>query len=548
MSGHDYAGALFARISGGDNAVAMQHSLLTTTDMPADTPARIAELEHGQTADVRGEIGSGGMATVYDCTFRSRAAAMKVMKSCTETDIRERRAAQLRKEQAILAMLDHPHIPRMLAAGTFESDACFIMDRIRGVNMGELLDWSAGRGLRADILQRTAYDCARILSSVHGNGIAHGDVKPGNIMLGAGRDDAAHLYPWLVDFNLSRPIADNLGPLQRREDSPFIIGTPAYLDPFMEKDPQNDVFGFGATMYHAWKGNGLMPHRITWVAAQANPGLFVRSIEDRLHPAHRSERRWADLLKAILCREPALRPGLPEIEDRLVAMGATRGRRAPAPETCDLGPMLRATVEPVPQARSSHRRALFLVLSGTGLLAATAGLICGKMYKDGQRAGEALPADIRPEAPMAVRYPAAEAIFRQPRTGETFRSSAIADPHRMRVIDLTTDELVVLLEEGKPGLSAGLPRRTQYPASLYTLRPGAGDEESLLQLTRGVYHRSADVTTFYPLSQIGGSPAAEKTRRFIAEWKKIDGGSADPKVLDRLNDRLRELRNAAGVK
>jgi eukaryotic-like serine/threonine-protein kinase len=85
------------------------------------------------------------------------------------------------------------------------------------------------------------------LKAVHAEGVIHGDLKPGNVMLtGSGR-------PILTDFGLAS-LGDDPADLEPSQ----IVGSPPYMSPEMirtgKRAAASDLFALGATLYEAAEG------------------------------------------------------------------------------------------------------------------------------------------------------------------------------------------------------------------------------------------------------------------------------------------------------
>ena len=81
---------------------------------------------------------------------------------------------------------------------------------------------------------------ADALDYAHKNGIVHGDIKPGNLLL----DSAANA--WVTDFGLSRNQSEPL------EASSGLVGTLRYLAPEQlsgHADVRTDIYALGVTLF-----------------------------------------------------------------------------------------------------------------------------------------------------------------------------------------------------------------------------------------------------------------------------------------------------------
>jgi len=175
-----------------------------TAAPPASTDPRpvlmLGELVD-ETYEVRNLLGAGGMGEVYEAHDRvlNRRVALKVHPGGdSEYLLREGRA---------LAAIHHPGIVAVHTMGMHRGVPFLVMERVRGLSVDRLLDERRARGERFGIAEalELLVAVADALSVVHRAGLAHRDVKPGNVMLApAGR-------VVLMDFGLVLPHADRAG-------------------------------------------------------------------------------------------------------------------------------------------------------------------------------------------------------------------------------------------------------------------------------------------------------------------------------------------------
>jgi eukaryotic-like serine/threonine-protein kinase len=146
---------------------------------------------------VLGEIGRGGMGTVYLATRADdryqKQVAIKVIKRGMDTDAI---LFRFRNEQQILADLDHPNIVKLLDAGiTEDGRSYFIMDYVKGL---PILAYCDAR--RLSIVERLKLfrDVCSGVAYAHARRVLHRDLKPGNILV----TDAG--VPKLLDFGIAK--------------------------------------------------------------------------------------------------------------------------------------------------------------------------------------------------------------------------------------------------------------------------------------------------------------------------------------------------------
>jgi serine/threonine protein kinase len=156
----------------------------------------------GDVYEVRALLGAGGMGEVYEVHDRvlNRRVAIKVVHPGIASDY-------LLREGRALAAIHHPGIVTVHTMGAHREIPFLVMERVRGLSLDRMLDDRRARGERFAIVE--ALDLlvaiADGLSIVHKAGLAHRDVKPGNVMLAPGGRVV------LMDFGLVLLDADRPG-------------------------------------------------------------------------------------------------------------------------------------------------------------------------------------------------------------------------------------------------------------------------------------------------------------------------------------------------
>ncbi len=155
-----------------------------------------------ETYEVRSLLGAGGMGEVYEAHDRvlNRRVALKVVHPGVDSEY-------LLREGRALAAIHHPGVVAVHTMGMHRGVAFLVLERVRGLSLDRLLDERRSRGERfgfAEALELLVA-VADALSVVHRAGLAHRDVKPGNVMLAP----ASRVV--LMDFGLVLPHADRAG-------------------------------------------------------------------------------------------------------------------------------------------------------------------------------------------------------------------------------------------------------------------------------------------------------------------------------------------------
>ncbi len=260
---------------------------------------------------IDGPLGEGGMGAVYRATQLSleRVVALKVLTVELSSDpaFRER----FRREGLLQAALDHPHIVTVYEAGEAGNRLFLAMRMVEGPTLKELIQ---RRELDDRRSLRLLTQVAEALDAAHARGLIHRDVKPHNVLVGAGD----HAY--LADFGLTKA-HDDAGMTETGQ----FVGTIDYISPEQARGDhgtaRSDVYALTAVLCECLTGQ--VP--------------YVRATEDRVLLAHLSDAPprpseiRSDLPAAMdeviaegMAKDPAAAPG---VRRRADVEGAARARR-----------------------------------------------------------------------------------------------------------------------------------------------------------------------------------------------------------------------------
>ena len=247
-----YVRALDGTLAFDLSRVLRRPTAITSPDAP--TAPLASPLAAGETVGayrVVREIGRGGMGVVYlaereDFGLR---AALKVLDEPISCDgaasTTSDNALRFDAERRHLARLSHSGVPRIYDAGQTAAGLPFYaMELVEGVPLDEHVR-DRGLGERMGLFVQLC----EVVRHVHARGLAHGDVKPANVLVQEDEPPVGARTPRpvvrLVDFGVAEETVGPPVPGPR----PF---TPAYAAPeiFAGAAPSvaSDVYGLGAVL------------------------------------------------------------------------------------------------------------------------------------------------------------------------------------------------------------------------------------------------------------------------------------------------------------
>ncbi len=195
---------------------------------------------------IKGELGRGGMATVfhaYDPRFE-RDVAIKVLPREFLHDPQFR--VRFEREAKTIALIEHPAIVPVYDFGEEEGQPYIVMRYMSG---GSLADRLAQGPLPINEVINMINRLAPALDAAHSKGVIHRDLKPGNILY----DQYGNSF--LSDFGIARFRQSSNTTLT----GGAILGTPAYMSPEQVQgenniDGRSDIYSLGVILFQVLTG------------------------------------------------------------------------------------------------------------------------------------------------------------------------------------------------------------------------------------------------------------------------------------------------------
>lgn len=190
----------------------------------------------GERFEVIERVGAGGSGTVYRVRDEEtgETAALKRLHPGVDPRIRE----DGRSELEVARRVSHPNVVAVHEVLDLDRGAAILLEDAPG---GALADRLADEGaLEPEEAAHVLAQALDGLAALHEAGVAHGDVKPANLLLDA--EDRVKV----ADFGIARA-----GEAERTRTGDQTPGTPAYMAPEQHAgepaSPASDVYGAGAT-------------------------------------------------------------------------------------------------------------------------------------------------------------------------------------------------------------------------------------------------------------------------------------------------------------
>lgn len=196
--------------------------------------------------EIRQSLGKGGMGEVFLAYDRStqQPVALKVVREESRMPGDDE---ALRQETLLARQVGHPNVCRVHDLAPSAWGPILVMEHIAGQTLHtHIRRKKAHGGYSSDEFRRIASEVCSGLAAIHAQGLVHGDLKPGNVMVTADR-------AIILDFGFAQERA-RLS--KRKPGSPPDGGTPNYMAPERLRSggasPEDDMYALGLTLWEMW--------------------------------------------------------------------------------------------------------------------------------------------------------------------------------------------------------------------------------------------------------------------------------------------------------
>ena len=224
---------------------------------------------------VRAVLGRGGMSVVYQAeNLRlSSIIALKVLAPELASDDVFR--ARFLEESRIAASLNHPNVIPIYDMGSHDELLYIAMRYVSGTDMRQMIK-KRGRILPATALFLVG-QAARALDAAHRKGLVHRDVKPGNLLIERGSDDADPDHVYLADFGITKHAMSRSGLTSTGQ----FLGTIDYVAPEQIRGTSvlglADQYSLGCVLYECLTGRVPfekdLDAAIIWAHVEETPAM-----------------------------------------------------------------------------------------------------------------------------------------------------------------------------------------------------------------------------------------------------------------------------------
>ena len=204
------------------------------------------------------KLGEGGMGQVWMASQKQpivRRVALKLIRSGLDS---QEVIARFEAERQALAMMDHPHIAKVLDVGqTEQGQPYFVMELIQGVPFNQYCDTH-----RLSLRERLELflPVCQAVQHAHQKGIIHRDLKPSNVLV---TEVDGKPTPKVIDFGMAKALSHQTRLTDKTLFTDFgqILGTVQYMSPEqaenagMDIDTRTDIYSLGVMLYESLTGS-----------------------------------------------------------------------------------------------------------------------------------------------------------------------------------------------------------------------------------------------------------------------------------------------------
>lgn len=215
---------------------------MTKSGPPPITPGTVIN----DRFDIRQSLGKGGMGEVFLAYDRStqQTVALKVVREESRMPGDDE---ALRQELLHARAVGHPNVCRVHDLAPSGWGPILVMENIPGQTLHtHIRRKKAQGGYTSDEFRKIASEVCAGLAAIHAQGLVHGDLKPGNVMVTEGK-------AVILDFGFAQ---ERARAALRRPGAPPDGGTPNYMSPERLRSggasADDDVYALALTLWEMW--------------------------------------------------------------------------------------------------------------------------------------------------------------------------------------------------------------------------------------------------------------------------------------------------------
>lgn len=203
---------------------------------------------------IESKLGEGGIGIVYRAVDQKTGSAV-ALKVLRDNFARTRLQRRFAREAKALAALRHPNIVSILDVDVADDTPYLVMELLEGKTLSELL--AEQRPLPIEVACTIMRELLEALAYVHGQGLVHRDLKPGNVFLQDQSNGPRRVK--LLDFGLAKFLDANMANEEATVTlSGDIFGTLGYMPPEQAvgdtTDTRADVYSAAAVFFEMIAG------------------------------------------------------------------------------------------------------------------------------------------------------------------------------------------------------------------------------------------------------------------------------------------------------